>query len=333
MAPPRRAGMSLAPPTRAAPRISNVTTTDSTTQGRPSLIFSVDVEDWGQSVLDNSLPLSDYCADNARRLLDLIGEDATAKATFFVLGKFAKKHPAVVRELAAAGHELACHGYGHIQLHLLTRDQLFEDVRRAVGVVSDITGRPVTGYRAPVFSISAGTLWALDVLSEHGFSYDSSIFPINGSRYGISNWPNEVCVVRLETGRTITEFPLTTIKVAGRQVPISGGGYARLLPGPLLLRFFRREAARRRTWPVFYCHPYEIDPAEFRRSRPSPTWGPRRLPLMLRVHQGLGRSGFEGKLRMLQKHFRFRSFKEALHSIGELPQIGIADYALTKPTS
>ena len=306
-------------------------TVDTMTEDRASIIFSVDVEDWGQSVLDRSLPLSDYCADNARRLLELLRQDPSAKGTFFVLGKFAEKHPVVVRELRAAGHEVACHGYGHVQLHRLDRTAFREDLRRACGIISDITGEALTGYRAPVFSIGPGTLWALDILSEEHIRFDSSIFPINGGRYGIGNWPDEARVVRLNGDRTITEFPLTATRVAGRRWPIAGGGYARALPGSLLVRFFRSEAARRSTWPVFYCHPYEIDPQEFRRAKPPPTWGSRRLPLTLRLHQGLGRRCFADKLLRLMKHFHFRSFEDARLSMGALPEIRPADYGLDYP--
>lgn len=294
---------------------------------RPSLIFSVDVEDWAQSTLDTDLPIGAHCADNARRLLAVISETPHATGTFFVLGKFARKHPDVVRAIHAAGHEVASHGHGHVQLHLLQPDSFREDLRRSMGVISDITGDAVAGYRAPVFSIGAGNLWALDVLGEEGFRYDSSIFPIAGRRYGIPQWPTETCHVRLSSGASIVEFPLTAVTLAGRNIPISGGGYARLLPGWVLRRLLHRSARRRTTWPVFYCHPYEIDPHEFRRTTPPPPWGERALPLRLRLHQGLGRRGFSAKLRLLMKHFRFRSFRAALQSPGDLRRIRAADYA------
>ncbi len=287
----------------------------------------MDVEDWAQSTLDTDLPIGDHCADNARRMLELIGEAPDARATFFVLGKFAEKHPDVVRELHAGGHEIASHGFGHVQVHLLGPDRFREDIRRASGVLTDITGQPATGYRAPVFSIGAGSLWALEVLSEAGFRYDSSVFPISGRRYGIAGWPFETCTVRLNNGASIVEFPLTAKTVAGRSFPISGGGYARLLPAWLLGRLLRYEARRRSTWPVFYCHPYEIDPGEFRRTTPPPPWGSRRLPLKLRLHQGLGRGGFAGKIRSLMSQFRFRSFAEALSSTSTFAEIRAADYA------
>ncbi len=287
---------------------------------RPSIIFTVDVEDWGQSVYDHSLPISDYCADNVRRLLDLIAEDGRAGATFFVLGKFVQRHPAVVRAIQSAGYEVACHGFGHIRVNHLGRAGFQHDLRRAKGPLSDITGQPVAGFRAPVFSITRDTLWALDILADEGFRYDSSIFPFHGPRYGIRGWPSETHRLRLAAGRRLTEFPLTVTTFAGRPFPIAGGGYARLLPASWLVRLFKRETARRTSWPVFYCHPYEIDPDEFRRTSPRPTWGACRPPLHLRLHQCLGRRRFADTLRLLMRSFRFRSCGEALVAKEDLPQ-------------
>ncbi len=300
---------------------------DRSNDNRPSLILSVDIEGWAQSTLDTNLPISSYCADNARRLLGIIGELPGATATCFVLGLFADKHPDVVRELHAAGYEVASHGYGHVQVHLLTPESFREDLRRSIGVIGDIIGQQPAGYRAPVFSIGEGNLWALDVLAEEGFRYDSSIFPIAGPRYGIPDWPNETCSVVVNADRRITEFPLTAKTVMGRNLPISGGGYARLFPGWLLRRMLRTECRRRSTWPVFYCHPYEIDPGEFRRESSETPWGTMHLPLTLRLHQGLGRRGFAEKLRQLGRHFRLRSFADALNAAPTLREIRAAEFS------
>ncbi len=294
----------------------------------PPLIFSVDVEDWAQSTLDTDLPIGEHCGQNTRRLLQILQESPGATGTFFILGLFAEKHPAVVRELRDAGHEIACHGYGHVQVHLLDPQSFRDDLRRAKDVISSITGDVLTGYRAPVFSIGAGNLWALDVLCDEGFRYDSSIFPIAGPRYGIGDWPRETSVVRLNDGRCITEFPLTARRMAGRNLPISGGGYARLFPSWLLHRLLRAESDARSTWPVFYCHPYEIDPGEFARTSPTPPWGEQKLSLKLRLHQGLGRRGFADKLRMLSRRFRLRSFADALRESPPLAETKAADYAI-----
>lgn len=298
---------------------------DSQRDARQRLVFTVDVEDWGQSVLDPTLPISDYAADNALRLLDLISQDPNAKGTFFVLGKFAEKHPQVVRRIRDRGHEIASHGHGHLRLDRLTRREFRDDLRRGADIIANAIGVRVTGYRAPQFSIIRDTLWALQILCEEGYQYDSSIFPFDGSRYGIGDWPLELCRVRLDSGMSIAELPPTVASIVGRRVPIGGGGYARLLPGRILVHLLRREATRRRTQPIFYCHPYEIDPGEFRRTVPTPPWGSRRLPLILKLHQGIGRRGFASKLRLIMRHFEFQSCSDALAAARELPEIHVPD--------
>ncbi len=285
---------------------------DSRDDNRPSLIFSCDVEDWGQAVLDRNLPISGYCADNVRRLLEILSADASARGTFFVLGKFAQRHPDVVREIASCGHEIASHGYGHIEVFRQSPDTFREDVAAGIDAVCSVTGLTMNGFRAPVFSILRDNLWALDVLADAGFDYDSSIFPFGGRRYGIPDWPAEPTTVSLSNGRSIVEYPLTVTPVAGKSRPVSGGGYARLLPGWLLGRLFVREASRRRWWPVFYCHPHEFDAAEFSRSASELPWGGLRLSAAIRWHQGMGRRTFAKKVRMLMSRFRFRSFQEAM---------------------
>jgi len=292
---------------------------------KPTIIFSVDVEDWGQSVLDRRLPIGDHCADNVRRLIEMLAGIPNAQATFFVLGKFARKHPQVVRELVQEGHEVACHGFGHVEVHELGPRRLANDLRAAKDEISNAAGVLVTGYRAPVFSIGRHGFWALDVLADEGFLYDSSVFPFDGPRYGVAGWPDEARSVKLADGRSITEFPMTTTRVGGCKVPISGGGYARLIPRTLLVRFFRREAIRRKTWPVFYCHPYEIDPNEFRRKTPSPSWGTRRIKWSLKLNQSIGRRGFVSKLEALMNAFQIRSFRQAMDELETFQDLVLAD--------
>ncbi len=285
----------------------------SANQDKPSLIFSCDVEDWGQAVLDRDLPISDYCADNVRRLLEILSADPTARGTFFVLGKFAERHPDVVREIAACGHELASHGYGHVEVFRQTPDAFRADVVAGLDAVQGVIGEHVRGYRAPVFSIVGESVWALEILAELGFAYDSSIFPFAGRRYGIGDWPTEPKLITLSHGRSIIEYPLTVTRFAGRSWPMAGGGYARLLPGWLLCRLFEREAEGRSSWPVFYCHPHELDADEFRRSDGEVMWGMSGPPLRMRLHQGLGRRGFADKIRLLMGKFSFRSFRDAIN--------------------
>jgi polysaccharide deacetylase family protein (PEP-CTERM system associated) len=281
-------------------------------------VLTVDVECWGQSVLDRSLPVLPHSAENVRRLLDLFAEFGS-RATLFVLGKFAERHPDVVGDAQSAGHEIASHGHGHVEVHRLTPAAFREDVRRASDLIAAITGQRPRGYRAPVFSIGRQNLWALDVLADEEHAYDASIFPFAGPRYGIGDWPTGPCRVELGGGRSIVEYPLTVLRFAGARVPIAGGGYARLMPAGVLLRALRHEARRRAHPPVFYCHPYEIDPGEIARHYPH-------VSLRRSLHQGLGRGSFMRKLRHLLTAFECVPLRDALMAASELPVLRLAEH-------
>jgi polysaccharide deacetylase family protein (PEP-CTERM system associated) len=193
------------------------------------------------------------------RLLDILDRDRV-RATFFVLGWVAERHPSLVREIASLGHEIACHGYGHRMIQHLTRQEFELDVTRAKRALEDATGRAVLGYRAPTFSIMRETLWSLDVLSEAGFRYDSSIFPVVHDRYGIPDAPRFPHRLRAPNGCEITEFPMSTVEILGRRLPVAGGGYFRLFPYGLTRRAITRINAREGRPAMVYLHPWEIDP-------------------------------------------------------------------------
>jgi polysaccharide deacetylase family protein (PEP-CTERM system associated) len=193
------------------------------------------------------------------RLLDILDRDRV-RATFFVLGWVAERHPSLVREIASLGHEIACHGYGHRMIQHLTRQEFELDVTRAKRALEDATGRAVLGYRAPTFSIMRETLWSLDVLAEAGFRYDSSIFPVVHDRYGISDAPRFPHRLRAPNGCEITEFPMSTVEILGRRLPVAGGGYFRLFPYGLTRRAITRINARDGRPAMVYLHPWEIDP-------------------------------------------------------------------------
>lgn len=299
--------------------------TDRANPARPALALSVDVEDWPQSSWDRRLPLGDYCADNTLRLLDLLREFPSARATFFILGKFAEKHPAAVAAIRQGGHEIASHGYGHVELFHLGREKFAEDLRRSTDVVAAAAGVRPTGYRAPDFSIVGESLWALDVLAENGYAYDSSIFPIRKARYGIAAWPRGPVVVRLSSGATITELPLATVELGGRRLPVGGGGYARLMPAAIVTWAMRKIHAQLGAPPVFYCHPYEIDPGEFRRLGLA-------IPFRVRLHQGIGRKRTAAKLRRLLRSFECLSLAEVAARLGGLPVISYDPYVLDPAT-
>ncbi len=256
-------------------------------------IISIDVEDWPQSSWDRSLPVTRRSADNTRRLLELLAR-ADIRATMFVLGKFAEAFPEVVKDLDAAGHEVASHGYGHVEIFKQSREEFATDLRRSKDLLEQCIGKPIRGYRAPDFSIIRSSLWALDELAEQGFEYDSSIFPVKRPRYGIPDWPLVPTRVQLGGGRSIVEFPIASYRALGKNWPVGGGGYHRLLPG-LAGRWFAGRVMRDRPF-VFYCHPYEFDPHEFAEIDLP-------IPLKVRLHQGLGRSRFESRFVRLVKRF------------------------------
>lgn len=259
------------------------------------LVVSLDVEDWPQSTWDRSLPITARAGDNTARVLDLLAAHGR-HATLFVLGKFAERFPALVRRMHEDGHEVASHGYGHVEIFKQSREELRDDVTRAKALVEDIIGAPVFGYRAPDFSVISSTLWALEVLAEAGFRYDSSIYPIAHSRYGIASWPSEPAVVDLPTGRSIVELPIATIELFGRRWPVGGGGYHRLLPWPVIAWAIRRRMSGGAPF-IAYCHPYEFDPDEFG------ALGHLRIPAKVRLHQGLGRGRLQRRFtKMIDKY-------------------------------
>jgi polysaccharide deacetylase family protein (PEP-CTERM system associated) len=275
-------------------------------------VISVDVEDWPQSTWNRDLPITDRAADNTRRVLRLL-RDAEVRATMFVLGKFAERFPHLIKAMQRDGHEVACHGYGHVEIAHQSPDEFLADIRRAKDLLEQITGEPVRGYRAPDFSIVGKTLWAFDALAEAGFEYDSSVVPVRLVRYGIPEWPVRPVRVRLSNGRTIQEAPLATYRAFGRNWPVGGGGYHRLLPG-----FVTRTLARKVMGSapfVFYCHPYEFDVRELEEI-------PLPLPPSVRWHQGAGRRYFEARFASFMRQFGGQSVRELLLS-HEWPEIDL----------
>jgi polysaccharide deacetylase family protein (PEP-CTERM system associated) len=265
-------------------------------------VISIDVEDWPQSTWDRSLQITERAVQNTRHLLHILRE-AEVRATMFVLGKVAEHFPHVVKEIQADGHEVACHGYGHFKITQQSPEEFLDDVRHAKDLLEQITGEQVKGYRAPDFSIVQDTLWALDVLAEVGFEYDSSIVPARLPLYGIAGWPILPTRVRLSQGHSILEAPLATVRAFGRNWPVGGGGYHRLLPG-FAGRYFARRVMSAAPF-VFYCHPYEFDVHEMDEI-PIP------VPLTVRLHQGTGRRWFERRFRSFVKQFGGQTMRQML---------------------
>lgn len=272
------------------------------TYGPPAI--SIDVEDWPQSTWNRDLPITDRAACNTHRVLRLLRQ-ANVRSTMFVLGKFAERFPDVVRSIRAEGHEVASHGYGHVEIAKQTRREFLDDVRRAKDQLEQIIGEKVRGYRAPDFSIIRPTLWAFDALAEAGYEYDSSVVPVRLVRYGIPEWPVLPVQVRLGGDRTIMEAPLATVRWFGRNWPVGGGGYHRLLPG-FVSRYLARQVMAEAPF-VFYCHPYEFDVRELREI-------PLQLPLHVRIHQGAGRRWFEQRFISFVKRFGGQRMQDLLSS-------------------
>ena len=196
---------------------------------------------------------------NTFRLLEILGR-RNVKATFFILGWVADRCPALVRAIVDSGHEIGSHGYGHRMLTRGSQANFREDLIRAKSTIEDQTGSRVTCFRAPSYSITSKTLWALEILAEFGFEYDSSIFPIRHDYYGIPDAPRFPHYWSLKSGARLLEFPPSTVRILGINVPIAGGGYLRLLPYKVTAWAIRRLNQKEDQPAMVYLHPWEIDP-------------------------------------------------------------------------
>jgi polysaccharide deacetylase family protein (PEP-CTERM system associated) len=247
--------------------------------------------------------LESRVARNVDRLLQLLAAHG-ATGTFFTLGWVAERQPAMIKAIAAGGHEVASHGYDHRRVVELTPDAFRDQVRRTKAVLEDLSGQPCLGYRAPNYSIVAGHEWALDILVEEGYRYDSSLFPITRPGYGYPGGGRDPYWLDRPAGR-LFEVPPTTLRRAGLNLPAAGGAYFRLLP-PVLVRAALRDAERRSQPGTFYLHPWEIDPGQ-----------PRFLvPFLTRVRHYGGLAGTWGRLERLVREFRFTSIAEGMRAVG-----------------
>jgi polysaccharide deacetylase family protein (PEP-CTERM system associated) len=271
-----------------------------TTQDSVLNCMTIDVEDYFQvSAFDGVVSRTDWesypsrVVANTQKLLEMFREHGVT-ATFFMLGWVADRHPKLVAEIAAAGHELASHGYSHRLIYEQTPEAFREDIRRAKRTVEDLGGQAVRGYRAPSYSITRRSLWALDVLLEEGYTYDASIFPIRHDRYGIPGAPRHSHVLH-RTGGSLIEAPPSTIRLGATNLPVAGGGYFRLLPYRWTQLGIRRINRTERKPAIFYLHPWEIDPAQPRLAAGAVS--------KFRHYRNLQKT--EGRLRRLLRDFRF----------------------------
>jgi len=225
-------------------------------------VLTVDVEEWydvnylsaNHSLIDTSISRVD---ENTAEILRAL-EESGSKATFFVLGSLAEKHPELIRSIARAGHEVGCHSYQHTLIYDETPKAFEENLHRAVTILSDLSGQEIKGFRAPSCSITEQCAWALDVLCERGFRYDSSIFPIANYMYGVKNFPVHPCRLTTKSGNQLIEIPLQVMEFARLRIPFGGGIYLRLLPGFLHRKLISLTHARGQSY-MLYFHPSDID--------------------------------------------------------------------------
>lgn len=265
--------------------------------------MTIDFEDWYQGL---EIPYSEWDKFEDRidfvgnKLLDIFAETDT-KATFFMLGYIAEKHPQIVKKIEAAGHEIATHGFSHTLIYQQTPEVYREEMQRAVGFLEDLTGEKIVGHRAPFFSITKDSLWALDVLGELGIKYDSSIFPVLNYRYGIAGAPRYPYEIE-RGGNKFMEFPVSTLKFGKVTLPIAGGAYFRIYPYQLSKQFLKQ--VNRSGYPfTFYLHPWELDPKHPRID----------LPRRIAATHYFNLGATERRFRKLLKDFKFAPMREVLN--------------------
>ena len=259
--------------------------------------FTVDLEDWFQGLTSTNPRVDAWPSFESRvvpatrSLLDLL-DSSGVRATFFVLGHVADHHPGLVEEIRARGHEIGVHGYLHRFVNRLTPDEFAREIDRAVESVYRITGEAPAGHRAPYFSIDGGTPWAFELLARRGFRYDSSVFPMRGLLYGYAG--AERRPHRVGAGGALAEFPISTVRLAGRNLPFAGGFYMRTWPYPVVRWAIRRLHAEGLP-AIFYIHPWELDLGQPRS----------KVTARERVTHYHGRASLRPKLERLFADFRF----------------------------
>lgn len=277
--------------------------------------MTVDVEDYFHvAALSGVIKREDWdtqeyrAESSTRRLLEMFG-DRGVKATFFILGWVAQRSPGLVKEIADAGHEVACHGMSHKLIYTQTPEEFYQETRDSKALLEDLTGRAVCGYRAASWSITRQSLWALDIVHDLGFQYDSSIFPIRHDIYGIPGALKRPGVMQTPAGNRLVEFPPSTANIFGYRLPVAGGGYFRLFPYWLTRAGLRQINGDRDQAFIFYLHPWEVDPGQ---PRVKAKWLSR-----FRHYTNIGRT--QGRLHKLMDEFSFTTVRDVLGGAGLLP--------------
>ncbi len=274
--------------------------------------LTIDVEDYYHvSGFEHDIARGDWgnypsrIVGNTQRILKLLAKQGV-KATFFVLGWVAEYYPDLIREIDAAGHQIGSHSYWHRLVYDQTPEEFREDLCRSRDLLGELTNKPITAYRAPSFSITQKSLWALDILAEEGFAIDSSVFPIHHDRCGIPSAPRNP-YLHESSAEPLWEFPASVARIANVNLPISGGGYFRLFPYRVTSALLQRVNTRDRQPFVFYIHPWEIDP-----DQPRLDVGTRSL----RFRHYVNLKSTERKFERLLTRFSFGRLDEVLEKHG-----------------
>ena len=282
-------------------------------------ILTIDVEDWYQSSTEllsgndkrRVIYPSDRVVKNTRKLLQILREN-DAKGTFFILGTVAERFAELILDIRKEGHEIGTHGYSHHPVYSQSIAEFSDDLKRSVSLIEGIAGEKIVGYRAPYFSITNNSLWALDILLAAGLKYDSSVFPMRRKLYGIPDAPRYPYVIRNSIGSSLLELPASTFRVMGRNIPTGGGGYLRLLPYSIIKAGIKQ--ANRRGYPaVLYVHPYELDTNE----EMIPSNNRTLRDHWVKITQEVNRASFERKLRAMLREFNFTSARSYLDADGK----------------
>ena len=286
---------------------TDTTTRERATPAPGTCVMTVDVEDWYTSSIDlfdeaagdHGRAPDESVVPNTLRCLDLFDQHG-AKGTFFILTTVAEHYPDLIREIEHRGHEIGVHGYQHRLVYKITPEEFEDDLKKSMDILAAVGVGRLFGFRAPYWSITRKSLWALEILERNGLRYDSSIFPIHRGLYGIADAPREPYEVR----PGFWEYPPATYRLLGVNLPIAGGGYLRMFPYWLLARLVDR--VKRSQAPVFYLHPYELDPAD--------TESPRELrslkSKLYHLQQKFGRDSNPDKIERLLATTRFASFAD-----------------------
>ncbi len=277
--------------------------------------MTIDVEDYFQvSALAEKIHPEDWdripcrVERNTEKLLEIFSEH-NVKATFFILGWIGERYPNLVNQIHSEGHEVASHGYSHQLVYNQSQKLFREETKKSKNILEDITCEAVEGYRAASYSITPSSRWALDILCELGFTYDSSLFPVKHDRYGMPDANPHPHILTTPKGQEITEFSLTSLNLLGYRVPIAGGGYFRLFPYWLTEVFWRRFLKQEGVPATFYLHPWEIDPDQ-------PKVNGLSLPSRFRHYNNLQVT--EGRLHNMLNDFEFTTMKKVLEAQGLL---------------